>query len=309
MLDDTTILLILLKLNNMADPLIAAGAGLAGQLINVGGSIFTNRANRRHAHDMYDKMRADALADRAFENQYNSPAAQMERLKAAGLNPNLVYGNGPTTEGSSTRSTQAPAYQGEAPQVNMDFVGRAIDAMNQQKLLQSQIKLNEANEELATYKAITELHNADLTHANARGKELFNELNNQTLSEQIEKKKLDNQKLQADIKYTLDQNERSAALNASNIREAAERIIQMRIQNAKTAQETANLKQQLQLLKHDERVKAFEADLADRDLSKNDFAPLRMLLQSLSQLSQHLYDSKKPNEVKMSSRIIFIKRS
>lgn len=27
-------------------------------------------------------------------NQYNSPQAQMERLKAAGLNPNLVYGSG-----------------------------------------------------------------------------------------------------------------------------------------------------------------------------------------------------------------------
>lgn len=34
--------------------------------------------------------------DRNWEkmNQYNSPQAQMERLKAAGLNPNLVYGNG-----------------------------------------------------------------------------------------------------------------------------------------------------------------------------------------------------------------------
>lgn len=30
-------------------------------------------------------------------NQYNSPVAQMDRLKKAGLNPNLVYGNGSTT--------------------------------------------------------------------------------------------------------------------------------------------------------------------------------------------------------------------
>ena len=30
-------------------------------------------------------------------NDYNSPLKQMERLKAGGLNPNLVYGNGATT--------------------------------------------------------------------------------------------------------------------------------------------------------------------------------------------------------------------
>jgi hypothetical protein len=35
-------------------------------------------------------------------NAYNSAAAQMERLKAAGLNPNLVYGNGAVVGNSSS---------------------------------------------------------------------------------------------------------------------------------------------------------------------------------------------------------------
>lgn len=45
-------------------------------------------------------------------NHYNSPEMQMARLKDAGLNPNLVYGNGSVT---GNTSTQTPKYQ--APQI------------------------------------------------------------------------------------------------------------------------------------------------------------------------------------------------
>ena len=45
-----------------------------------------------------------------MNNAYNDPAAQMQRLKAAGLNPNLVYGNGSVTgnaSGSAPSGTMA----------------------------------------------------------------------------------------------------------------------------------------------------------------------------------------------------------
>ena len=42
-----------------------------------------------------------------LQNEYNSPTQQMARIRAAGLNPNLVYGNGVT--GNSTGST--PQYE------------------------------------------------------------------------------------------------------------------------------------------------------------------------------------------------------
>lgn len=47
-----------------------------------------------------NKMRKWAIEDRDFENAYNHPKQQMQRLKEAGLNPNLVYGNG-ATQGNS----------------------------------------------------------------------------------------------------------------------------------------------------------------------------------------------------------------
>ncbi|WNK13148.1 MAG: DNA pilot protein [Microvirus sp.] len=50
----------------------------------------TNQANRELAEYSYSKD----LEMWNRGNVYNSPTAQMERLKTAGLNPNLVYGNG-----------------------------------------------------------------------------------------------------------------------------------------------------------------------------------------------------------------------
>lgn len=47
------------------------------------------------------------------ENAYNTPAEQMKRLQEAGLNPNLVYGNG-TVSGNTT--TSGPRY--DAPKVD-----------------------------------------------------------------------------------------------------------------------------------------------------------------------------------------------
>lgn len=35
-----------------------------------------------------------------LQNEYNSPTQQMARIRAAGLNPNLVYGNGVTGNSS-----------------------------------------------------------------------------------------------------------------------------------------------------------------------------------------------------------------
>lgn len=48
-------------------------------------------------------------------NLYNAPSAQMQRLKEAGLNPNLVYGSG----GATTVAGQLPKYN--APTMNYNY--------------------------------------------------------------------------------------------------------------------------------------------------------------------------------------------
>lgn len=52
----------------------------------------------------------------AAQNAYNSPAAQMQRLQAAGLNPNLVYGSGNVVGNQS--GTYSSDYSGYGTSVN-----------------------------------------------------------------------------------------------------------------------------------------------------------------------------------------------
>lgn len=87
--------------NDNTVALTQAASELAGQSINAWSAAQTNRKQRQWQEMMYAKQRGDALSDWEMQNQYNSPQEQMARLKAAGLNPNLVYGNGGATAMSS----------------------------------------------------------------------------------------------------------------------------------------------------------------------------------------------------------------
>lgn len=82
------------------DSAIGAIVGTIGNLVGTG---MTNRANRKLAREMWTK-----------NAEYNAPQAQMARLRIAGLNPNLVYGNGAdaTVSPPSVPEMKAPDISG-----------------------------------------------------------------------------------------------------------------------------------------------------------------------------------------------------
>lgn len=98
----------------MIGALIAGGASLLGSALGFGSQKKTNKANMELAK--YQNEWQTQENEKAYQrnlqmwnlqNAYNSPTQQMARLRTAGLNPNLVYGNGVT--GNSAGST--PQYQ------------------------------------------------------------------------------------------------------------------------------------------------------------------------------------------------------
>ena len=107
----------------------AAASGIVGSLFGIG--------SRRKAYH-----RSKKLMDKRFDmdkqmwdyqNAYNTPAAQMKRLKQAGLNPALMYGQGNTGNASQMPSSQfqelspyhtpADFAQSSAAGVQMSLVG------------------------------------------------------------------------------------------------------------------------------------------------------------------------------------------
>lgn len=119
--------------------LLAAGAGLdlVSGLINTG----TQFATSKKLMDYQNQLN---IQNWKMANEYNSPKAQMERYKAAGLNPNLVYGSlGQTAAGNLS----SPSSSGVNPRTQLggsaaSFLIAASQAKNMQ--LQND-NLNEQN--------------------------------------------------------------------------------------------------------------------------------------------------------------------
>lgn len=68
-------------------PLIAGAANVA---VGLGGTAMRNEAQKRES-ELAFRRQQEAIRE---QNAYNSASAQMARLQAAGLNPNLMYDNG-----------------------------------------------------------------------------------------------------------------------------------------------------------------------------------------------------------------------
>lgn len=139
--------------DDMANLINMAGANIIGAA-NAAMSYGTHKADRKFnakqaeiARDWQEKMWNQA-------NEYNNPSAAMQRLTEAGLNPNLIYGNGADTTAASVPSTEKASYSGNiVPKLEN------IALMNQAKqleLLDAQIERTHAETSLTGEKATTQ---------------------------------------------------------------------------------------------------------------------------------------------------------
>jgi len=129
---------------------IQGGSGILGGTIS---GLFNNYSVKKQnqAQAKYQQKEFDNNKDMwNLANHYNAPEQQMERLKSAGLNTNLVYGNGSVVGNTSTQTPkyQAPNIQRQPlEQLNpLDKLGAFYDLQQksaQVDLLQSTAKVKE----------------------------------------------------------------------------------------------------------------------------------------------------------------------
>ncbi|AXH75557.1 MAG: DNA pilot protein [Microviridae sp.] len=233
---------------------IAGTSSLITDKINYNRQKKVNEQNRQENAYWNQQQRQWAIEDRAYENAYNSPAQQMQRLKEAGLNPHLVYGNGVTASSAKTNNASPSAGTAEATQMPQGIFAGFLDAV--MKLVQTD-NLRAQRELLEEQKTLTRV-NADKATAET-GLINWNEQRSRGMYD------LDREKTQADIErtkastdFTLSANERAnvelelkKVKQAAELRQIASNIITQRINNAKTEQERINLEAQLAKLKNE----------------------------------------------------------
>jgi len=173
-------------------------AALAGVIGSVGSSLISNRGAKRR----------QKLADQQnikfwnMQNAYNTPKAQMARLKDGGLNPNLIYGSNANTGVAGSISPSKPSpYNVQNP----------VPSMMQTALIGSQI---------ANLDSVTEKNKADtaiklgMKDPMVRGAGAKADIAvQQALQEGVKTKEITDQ--QAATTKTLQANARTAIANAN----------------------------------------------------------------------------------------------
>lgn len=120
------------------------------------------------------------------QNWYNSPAAQMRRYAAAGLNPNLIY-----DQGTPGNATSIPTYQGAAADTSVGM--QRLATLKQMQLMDADIRKGNAEarnaeavaygNELSNYRSAidNQYYNAEKTYALA-AMDIQNRLNEGKIS-------------------------------------------------------------------------------------------------------------------------------
>lgn len=149
----------------MEPAVMAALISGASTLASAGGqTAFTaarNKKQRKWSEKMYQRQYDDNLALWNLQNEYNSPQAQMNRYKQAGLSPHLVYGSGNAGTASNIDAPQAPNVDLETP--DLSEIGRGghnavesyFNTQTQQEQLK-QIKTNIDATEASSFKTLTD---------------------------------------------------------------------------------------------------------------------------------------------------------
>jgi hypothetical protein len=148
-----------------------APAPISG-IFGLASNLITNQQNRKREKGRRVYEQAQEYDRRKYDqamwskvNKYNHPLQQMERLKNAGLNPNLIYGSSP---GSAVGNAQSIAtgkqLQGQAPQYQMD--NPMIPFMDTQ-VKQAQSNNLDSLSNLNDVKALTEMESGRKASAEA----------------------------------------------------------------------------------------------------------------------------------------------
>lgn len=258
-----------------------AGSGIIGSVINAIGQGKRNRRAEAFTREFYDKQSVDAYNQWQRENVYNSPAEQMKRLKAAGLNPNLVYGNGATATGGSMNTPNPKDYNPEATTFDtspiQDGIGTYVDIRmknTQADLLQEQMDLLQKEQTLKEIQGLSMIADIDTKKFDLGQRKELNSSVIEAAKLNLDKMVAEISKTKTDTMYTLNQDERAAALNQVTVKKAIEEILTMRLGRAKTKAEIAHIQQQISNLKTDKASKEYDLHKKRTEISPTNFLDL-----------------------------------
>lgn len=245
-------------------------SGLAGSIGAINGAV-TNWQSQKFSSNMYNRQYRDNIAFWDKQNEYNTPANQMQRFKDAGLNPNLIYGQGNAGNAAPIPTPDVTPVQFREPDIRPN-----IDGMSA-LLGQADLRIKAAQaDNLETQNAVIR-QDAVLRgfQAERAGFDLGFERNLTDVSADARRESLRKLKIENDV--LINRDAREAAMNASNVSEAAQRMLTMieqrkgmPLERGRVRADTDRIRSTISLLEKDGTLKDFEIALRQQGINPND---------------------------------------
>lgn len=215
-------------------------------MFNAFSTMATNVMQQRWAERMYSRQYDDSIEFWNMQNAYNSPQAQMERFKAAGLNPNLIYGQGnsgnatpPNVPSLTGVDMKAPQLPSQAP----DLLATLLQSADLE-MKQAQTENVEAQNEVIRQNALLTALKAKRAGFDLGVEEELRGTSLEFRKEQLRKTTIENDVL-------INRDAREAAMNASNLSEAIERMMNMKEQRLSMQLERVRTREDIERIKAD----------------------------------------------------------
>ena len=197
---------------------------------NLGQSLLQRKWNLKD----YATQRKDALADWNMQNAYNSPLQQMQRLKEAGLNPNMVYGNGvEANSGSMPRQSNLapskPELQAIDPQSTLAQYQNLQQSKQQTDNLKKQAELIDAQKKQVEANTLAITKRTDRTVFDL---EKDNYLRTNGMWDwQLDYNQAKLHNVEVGTRFRIDENDRQNLMNKTNLDYIVSKMGQIKMQN------------------------------------------------------------------------------
>lgn len=277
--------------------IISSAAAAAGQGTNAAVTGKMNKRSMAFSRQMYDQQKKDNLAQWERVNAYNSPAAQMQRYKEAGLNPALMY-----QQGSSGQALGLPTPDVQKPEFRTPEWGNAISAAGTTAANYWDFQIKQAQVDNAAQQNRIMKEQAALIASQRQGQDITNETKlfdlglAQNYSGDMMQEKL--RQLRTSTDNSIEENARRAALTASSLKEAVERMYSMqtardgeRIRQSKDQEEIkrikldrARMRQEIDNMEKTGRLHDLDINLKKQGIQPNDPLWSRIVGQSLQSM-------------------------
>lgn len=198
-------------------------ASISGDLVNAGAQIASNQQNYSNNSRLQGQNYWQNLELWNLQNQYNLPKNQMARFRDAGLNPNLIYGQGnsgnaaPISAPTPITTNFQPVRIGDALKTaGLSRLNNLYDLEIKKATVDNLKAQNEVIKEDAILKRTTR----------SRGQfDLDFESELRDVSAESRRERLRQTRVTTD--NSIDENARRAVQNTTSIQEAAERMLTM----------------------------------------------------------------------------------